>query len=467
MEDPNKKEKINSVEETVQPETSGLESENAQPRIPKIEETEQTEILGGEDEPVRAETSGREDESARAEIPGEDHPSEIITDESEDVKHSPHGSRVFFGGLLTGLILAAAAVIIFSVLQNQTSKENIIDNLIKKEAITSATSSDLTEGKYKGILKALDDPYAAYYTTEETQNNAKAYKGSFEGIGIGIMQDETTKQMKVGYCYEDSPAQKAGVEVDDILISVDGEEVSSMTVDDLSDYLQLNEGETMTFVFQRQGTEYTVSITPGEVIPKVVTYSMEEDDIGYIQIQSFLETTSGQFESALSDLKAQGMKKLIIDLRNDPGGLISSVTDCLNQILPEGLEVYTVEKDGEKTEYNSDGKSPLTIPLVLIVNRNTASSAEIFTGACRDRLLATIVGEKTYGKGIVQTTITLYDGSSIKYTTAYYYSPNGTNINKEGFSPDIEVSLPEGATADASDMDAQYQKALEVIRDMN
>ena len=186
---------------------------------------------------------------------------------------------------------------------------------------------------------------------------------------------------------------------------------------------------------------------------------MLDDKIGYLAISEFTGLTSEQFQKAYQSLQDQGMERLIIDLRGNPGGLVTAVCDTLRQILPEGLIVYTEDKNGKREEYTCDGDTPISIPLVVLVNENTASAAEIFTGAVKDYGIGTIVGTTTFGKGIVQNTFQLSDGSVVKLTIAHYYTPLGNDIHKVGITPDVEVELPDDATSDV-----QLEKALEVVK---
>ncbi|MCI1722188.1 MAG: S41 family peptidase [Lachnospiraceae bacterium] len=394
------------------------------------------------------------------------------TEETEDEEEADPGKSVKtfrFGsgehdliiGFLIGVLAAGAVagMIIWSM--KTTSKEAVVGSLISEEALTSATSEDIENGKYTGMVEALDDSYAAYYTPEQTESNTQSTSGTYAGIGIGVSKDESTGNLLVSYIYPGSPAEAGGLLSGDFITELNGTAAGGMTLEEVSSMIASNDGKEMTLTVLRGTETLSLKVTPGQVEIELVSHEMKAGSTGYILIPEFVRTTPDQFAEALSDLKSQGMKKLIIDLRNNPGGLVDAAAGCLDKILPAGLEVYTVEKDGSRTDYNSKGEDPLTIPLVLLVNGNTASSAEIFTGACRDRLSCTVVGEKTYGKGIVQTTTTLADGSSIKFTTAHYYTPNGMDINGNGITPDTVVALADGAKPDTSDTDTQFIKAME------
>ena len=220
------------------------------------------------------------------------------------------------------------------------------------------------------------------------------------------------------------------------------------------------EADQVHMILKRDGETYEVDVTKEEIQVPVVAGEMLDDQIGYIQIAQFTGLTSEQFEKYYQELREQNMKGLIVDLRNNPGGLLDAVVDTLRQILPEGLVVYMQTKDGTKTEYTCDGDTPIDIPMVVLVNEYSASASEIFAGAVHDYGIGTLVGNTTYGKGIVQKTFPFSDGSAVKMTIAYYYTPNGTCIHGEGIDPDVKVELPQDAEADV-----QLEKALEIIKE--
>ncbi|MCH1980921.1 S41 family peptidase [Lawsonibacter sp. OA9] len=201
-----------------------------------------------------------------------------------------------------------------------------------------------------------------------------------------------------------------------------------------------------------------MDLEKAEVEIPAVSYKMLQDEVGYIVIYQFTAVVPEQFQKACQLLTEQGIKRLIVDLRDNPGGLLTSVCDTLNSFMPKGLLVYTEDRNGNRTEHFSEGKTPLDIPLVVLVNQNSASSAEIFAGAVKDYGVGTLVGTTTYGKGIVQKTFGLNDGSVVKLTVSSYYTPNGINIHGTGIEPDVEVEQPEDATEDL-----QLEKALELI----
>ena len=393
-------------------------------------------------------------------------------------KHHLHIKKpvvTFFIGLLVGLGILVVVVLIL----NPDMKEREILSLIKKYAITDATDEDLENGKYDGILSALGDKYADYYTAEETSSNTEKRSGSYEGIGL-VVGEQDDGRFIISGVYSDSPASEAGVEAGDIIIKVGDISVVNETyvgddnVDEgttLSALLQLiaDQGDDVKITVKRDEDEIDFAMTPREISLNSVNYKMEEDNIGFIRIEKFNKTTGEQFDEAITDLTNQGMKALIVDLRNNGGGLVDVTKECLERILPEGLMFYTETKDGTRTEYSAKGETPLEVPMAILVNGSTASASEIFAGACRDQLGAILVGETTYGKGIIQTTTQLSDGSSVKFTTAHYFTPNGTDLNGVGLSVDVESTLEveEGVTEieAGSDGDSQYLDARNALLD--
>lgn len=244
-------------------------------------------------------------------------------------------------------------------------------------------------------------------------------------------------------------------------MKIDGQTLEGLSLNDAVGLLKNSENDTVTLSIEREGEADLIEteVKKEKLAAIVADGKMLDDKIGYLAISEFTGLTSEQFQKAYQSLQDQGMERLIIDLRGNPGGLVTAVCDTLRQILPEGLIVYTEDKNGKREEYTCDGDTPISIPLVVLVNENTASAAEIFTGAVKDYGIGTIVGTTTFGKGIVQNTFQLSDGSVVKLTIAHYYTPLGNDIHKVGITPDVEVELPDDATSDV-----QIEKALEVVK---
>ncbi len=289
------------------------------------------------------------------------------------------------------------------------------------------------------------------------------------GIGVTISQN-SDKETVIVQCYEGGPAEQAGIQAGDLLLAVNGETTSGMELSEVTEKIKKTSEDHVTLTIRREGEseDRDVEVSVKEVEIPSVSHEMLEDQIGYIQIAKFTEVTYEQYEDAFSDLESQGMERLIIDLRDNPGGLMSSVCDILRKILPEGLIVYTEDKYGNRSEETCDGESPLDLPLVVLVNGESASAAEIFAGAVKDHEVGTLVGTTTFGKGIVQTVRQLEDGSAVKLTVSKYYTPNGNNIHQVGIQPDVEVELSEEITDPADRaQDNQLQKAIEVVRELS
>ena len=258
---------------------------------------------------------------------------------------------------------------------------------------------------------------------------------------------------------EDSPADQAGIQEGDQLVSVDGISTEGRTTSEVIDMIGGSADGQVELEILRDGSALDLQLEMATVEMQSVEGRMLEDQVGYIQITRFTGVTSEQFQETYQNLREQGMKKLVIDLRENPGGLVNAVCDTLRQILPEGLIVYTEDKNGNRSEEWCEGETPIDMPLAVLVNGESASASEIFAGAVKDYEIGTLVGTTTFGKGIVQDLFTLSDGSVLRLTVSRYYTPNGNNIHGTGITPDIVVEQPEDGSTDA-----QLEKALEVLR---
>lgn len=356
----------------------------------------------------------------------------------------------------------------YSLYVEYTEKEYIIHSLIEEYYLHEIDERALEDGKYKGMIEALNDPYTTYLTVEETSERIMQNEGTYRGIGIVLSQNTETGEMTITRCYQDSPAEKAGIMSGDILYQIDGILVSDMELSDVTAHIKNSDEEGVVLTLIREGEQNYLNITvvPGSVQSEMVQSQMLEDSIGYLAIYDFTETTYEQFHAHLESLKEDGMTGLIVDLRNNTGGLMTSVTDILDSILPEGVMVYTLDKEGNRTDYNSSGATPLEIPMVVLVNEYTASASEIFAGAVRDYDMALLVGTKTYGKGVVQSTFYLEDGSAVKLTSASYFTPEGTDINGTGLEPDVVVELDQELDENGYIHDNQLTKAIETMKTM-
>lgn len=327
-------------------------------------------------------------------------------------------------------------------------------------------------GIYNGFLYGLNDPYAVYYTPEELLSFLDETNGSYCGIGAMVSQDRRTGISTIIRVFEGSPAEKAGVLPGDIIFAVGDIEVSGMDLTIMiNNYIKGEEDtEVEITVYREESGEYVdLTVTRKPVDVQTVTGKMLDDEIGLISVIEFDKVTDAQFKQKIEELNEQGMKKLIVDLRNNPGGELNTVVSMADYILKDGGRILTVaDKDGKEDVYKAKDGHSLDIPMAVLVNSISASASEVFTGALKDYEAATVVGTQTYGKGIVQTLFPLSDGSAVKLTTNHYYTPNGHDIHGKGIAPDVEVELNEEAArmpVIPEEMDNQLQEAITVLKD--
>ena len=349
-------------------------------------------------------------------------------------------------------------------------KTGEIEALINAYYLDEIDAQQIEDTLYTGMVAGLDDPYSVYYTQEQLESMEEATSGEYSGIGATLSQDPDTKEISVVSCFEGTPAEEAGLLPGDVITGWNGNPVSDMELSELVSKIKTDPDEHLTLSIERDGEELEVELTRRAVEVPTVEYEMLGDQIGYIRLLEFDEVTAQQFEEAMSDLESQGMEKLIIDVRNNPGGVLQTVCDMLDQFLPEGLIVYTEDKNGKRTEYTSDEEHQFTKPLAVLVNGNSASASEIFAGAIQDYGMGTIVGTTTFGKGIVQKIFYLSDGTGLKLTMAKYYTPKGHDIHKKGIQPDVEVELDEDLQNQSSishEEDNQLKKAISILQEQD
>lgn len=345
-------------------------------------------------------------------------------------------------------------------------KLNTLEQLIEQNYYEDIEQEDLVTGLYKGLFAGLGDPYSTYYTPEEYEDMMISTNANYYGIGAGLQQDVRTMIVTVTFVYEGSPAESAGLKPGDEIVKVGDIEGTSMELSELVTHIRGEEGTSIHLEILRDGNVLEFDVERAKVEIPTVEYEMLNDNVGWIQVLEFAENTPEKFEVAIHDLTGQGMTRMIVDLRNNGGGLVLACQKMLDVILPEGVVVYTEDKNGKRFNYTSDAEHSMDIPIVVLVNENTASASEIFAGAVRDFDYGTIVGTTTFGKGIVQTIQKLPDGSAVKMTTAKYYTPNGDNIHGTGITPDVEAEYEyQGNEEGEYDpmMDSQVLKALEVL----
>lgn len=395
---------------------------------------------------------------------------------ADKMKHGTYVKGVATGVILT--VLAGGGIKAVQYCRSDeilsdlafTQKIKYLENMIDEEYLGEISMDKLEEGVYAGLIYGLGDVYSRYYTKDEYEQESVTTEGSYVGIGVA-MQKYTAGGVQIVECYKGSTAEEAGVKVDDVITAINGEDITDTELQDVVSMIKDNEDKDVVLTVQRKGEdtqEITVKVSNVE-LPSVFGEMLDENT-GYIQITEFKGVTVEQYEEIFADLKEQGMERLVVDLRDNPGGLLNVVCDILRDILPEGLIVYTEDKNGNRSEETCDGKNPLDMPLAVLVNGNSASASEIFAGAVKDYGLGTIVGTTTYGKGVVQSIRQLSDGSAVKLTIANYYTPKGNSINKTGIRPDVEVELsPELLNQEeiTHEEDNQLQAALNSLNAKN
>lgn len=344
-------------------------------------------------------------------------------------------------------------------------KLNYLEKLIDEEYLDEKDEDSLREGLYAGLMSGLNDPYSVYYTAEQYKELNTSNEGTYVGIGA-VLKKAEDGGAEITQLYEGGSGEQAGLKKGDILKAIDGEDITEKETSEIVSMIRESDKDSVTLTVQRDEETKDIKVEIRDVEIQTVYHEMLDDETGYIRISQFSEVTGNQYKKAFEDLQDKGLKKLVIDLRDNPGGLLNAVCDVLRQILPEGLIVYTEDKNGKKEEEKCDGKNELSMPLAVLVNGNSASASEIFAGAVKDYGIGTIVGTTTYGKGVVQTIRPLSDGSAVKLTIAKYFTPKGNDINKKGITPDVEATLSEDIT-DWTELtheeDTQLQAALKEI----
>lgn len=355
-------------------------------------------------------------------------------------------------------------------------KINAVNTFLEKEYLYDFDNSEMNENAVKAYVESLNEPYTHYYPAPEFLSYIGNIQEGYVGIGVvvGINSDNL---IEVISAVEDGPAFNMGIMPGDILKAVDGVEYDGNGMTEAVNAIRIGkEGTTVDLTILRNDEEISVSIERKTIHSESVKSEMLEKDIGYMRITGFNmpsetdeKSTHTEFKEHIAKLQDGGMKKLIIDLRDNPGGILTEVCDIADDLLPEGVITYIEDKNGERKYYNSDANS-IDIPLVVLINGNSASASEVLTGALKDYGKAVIVGETSYGKGIVQNVYSFSDGSGISMTSAKYYTPNGICIHDKGIEPDVKIDAGEEyknsyITLTEHEKDIQLQKALEIIRE--
>ncbi len=403
--------------------------------------------------------------------------------------------RGFFTGLLFGLLFGALAASgfyfagnFYQLIRSQSEQasaasqedgESVVnaDTIQKMKTIEEVintyhygdeiSSGDLQEGVYKGMVKALKDPYAEYYTKDELEETLNSNQGISYGIGAAISLNKEMDTAMINSVIADTPAEAAGLREGDIIYKVDGEDTVGMSVSQVVSRVKGKENTTVHLTIYREGESELIEmdIVRGKLIEaETVQSGMLEDtkQIGYLRITEFDTITVDQFNEAMAELNASGMKALILDLRSNPGGDLTAVVDVARRLLPKGLVVYTEDKNGKRKEYTCDGEHEIQIPMAVLMNEYSASASEILSGAIKDYNKGTVIGTTTYGKGIVQRINRLDDGTAVKLTVSAYFTPLGKNIHGIGIEPDIELEYDYEAY-ERDGVDNQVEKAIEIL----
>lgn len=347
-------------------------------------------------------------------------------------------------------------------------KAEILSSYINRFYLNDIDYGKMGDIIYKAMVSGLDDKYAAYYTKDEYKDISEKTKGEFCGIGAYISQGKNDNSLKVAGVVKGGPAEKAGIKKGDIIVEVDGENIQGKDSSYAISKMKGKKGTNVSISVMRKGNKkpITFNIKREVIHDNTVSCKMLDNNIGYISVSAFETVTKKQFKSAVDCLEKKNEKGLIIDLRDNGGGLLDTALDMLDQILPKKLVVYTKDKNGVAEEYYTKDDKEIKIPIVILVNGNSASASEVFCGALRDYGKAKLLGTKTFGKGIVQSSFAFRDGTGLKFTTSKYYTPKGINIHGTGFEPDIKVKSNGKMTAlkeSGYKVDNQINAALDYL----
>jgi carboxyl-terminal processing protease len=405
--------------------------------------------------------------------------------ESNQKNTGKHPARIipgYFAGLLTGatailltfFILTFFAPNVLNRVQNAASprqasgvetKISRILHLLDTHYIGEIDRERLIDDMFRGLVFGVGDTYTVYMTREEFEMYTQDTGGSFVGIGVVVSVDKEDNLIEIIAPYEGSPGEKAGLLPRDKIVRVNGYNVTGDILQEAIRMIRGVPGTTVTLTIFRDNETFDVDIVRDHIEVPTVSHEMLEDNIGFIRINQFAQVTDEQFFAALNNLKTQDMRGLILDLRNNPGGRLDTVLNITNALIPEGVIMYTETRTGPAQYHYSDGEY-LNLPLLILVNGNSASASEVLAGAVRDTGVGQLVGTTTYGKGVVQQIIQLPDGSAVKITTSKYYTPSGASIQDVGIEPHYKVEMESNVSISSlsQDEDVQLQRAMEIMR---
>lgn len=390
--------------------------------------------------------------------------------------------KISLGAALAFVIIAAAVAVCITMLvsrdtfnrkiSNVEQQEQMyqkiqkIDQVVSDNSLYDVDSETLLNAIGQGVVSGIGDPYAEYYSSSEYQKLLDEQSGDAVGIGVLLQEDSSGDYAAVVQVYPDSPAESAGLQPGDLILEVDGSSVRGMELEEVSDALIGEKGTAVSLVYRRNGSDSTAEITRRQYSQSSVTYQVVDGDIGYLRISSFEENTPSQLNDALNNLQAQQVRGLVLDVRDNAGGDTGSCTECLDQLLPEGVLGYTRTGSSQRQILATSDDSEIDLPMAVLMNENTSSMAELFAVAIRDYDKGDLVGTTTYGKGVLQTLYPLDDGSAVRITTAYFDPPASENFDGVGLTPDYEVSLGRDqlSTMGSMDGDDQLEKAVSVLR---
>lgn len=381
-------------------------------------------------------------------------------------------TKAFLGALISSAI---TGVIVLSLCNKHFSdlkeKESTIKEFFEvKDYIDEFFYDDINDealitSALKGLVSGLDDNYAAYMTPEEYEESIINVQGSLTGIGISVIQNDEKKVEIVGIT-ENSPASKYDIKSGDILTAIDGINADNIEYNNVVNLVRGKEGTNVTITLDRNGKKLEYTITREKIDTQTVTYEMLENNIAYIKITGFKETTVEQYEDALNNALKNDAKGIIFDLRNNGGGLLTSCSSCLDPLLPKGIVATANYKNGKTEVICESDAEELNLPMAVLVNENTASAAELFASALRDFDKAKLVGKNTFGKGIMQNTIKLKNGGGLKITVATYKTAKSECYHKIGLAPDYEIDIPDNTDISTAnpEKDTQLKKAIEILK---
>jgi len=350
------------------------------------------------------------------------------------------------------------------------NKLDQLQQYIQSQYVDPISTDKLLEGALKGMVEATGDKYSAYMSPTEYKNFRQHLDSTFTGIGVTVETSPKTGYVTVVAPIKNSPGEKAGLKTGDAIIQVDGKDITKLTLDEAVNLIKGPSGTKVKLTVLREGVQepLTFTITRAKIDMPTIEWSMKEDGIGYVKLYEFNDQLGDRLSKAIADLKSKGMTRLILDLRGNPGGLLTEAVNVASQFLPPGAPVvHIVDRKGEKETFTSKAKSPFNMPLVVLVDGGSASASEIVSGAIKDLKAGVLMGTKTFGKGTVQTFFDMTTASGekagLKLTTARYLTAGGNSIHEKGIMPDVVVEQPKDAPAGS---DLQLDKAIAYIKTM-